>query len=552
MLGSNKWRNMGRKSTETTVSLLSHANRFISQGQRQAAIELLEESVSRYPHDRLLLRALGRLYLLDKQPDKAVIYLRRALSEFDSISNNNNYDAEEFSDEDAAYIDELAEDSLNDDFSVLDDIEAEDPVPANDNDHSSHTLHLKGVHPRKAKDSVKRGTGQKVTVIRKGRKWRGTSGPEDATELIENPKPSPEQSNGKSDTPYVSTDNRKKAFADTGHQPEELFASGSRPSAGGSSLTGYDDHTGVQLAFDYDDISNNEVFEQPENVDVDHQEFEEEGDYFDDELSEIDADLVDSPPVIDDFSEDFDWDDLDDFEEEASRDSEDEELAQTSLTRAERARQVAVEVLDRLDWDREHLPLLETIFVESGWGAARIAIENLVEKGAVPEQISLARQVRLIWFGNEYLWTCFRMKSNVKSMQAEAVYKNFSWADALRVIRCFPSIPDVVEVERFIDEAFDEWYSSDRLRQHFRAFLKYLRYRIGASKRTLPGSVEFIFQKPVESDWGADNPQLINPISIMRTELREIGADSGFEVPGVEIKFRIIPKEAFETDKEFK
>jgi len=144
------------------------------------------------------------------------------------------------------------------------------------------------------------------------------------------------------------------------------------------------------------------------------------------------------------------------------------------------------------------------------------------------------------------------MKSNVKSMQAEAVYKNFSWADALRLIRCFASIPDEVEVETFINDVFDEWYSSDRLRHHFRAFLKYFRYRIGSSKRTLPGSVEFLFRQPIESDWGADNPQLLNPISIMRTELREIGADGGFEMPGVENKFRVLPKEDFEKDKEGK
>jgi len=107
-------------------------------------------------------------------------------------------------------------------------------------------------------------------------------------------------------------------------------------------------------------------------------------------------------------------------------------------------------------------------------------------------------------------------------------------------------------VETFINDVFDEWYSSDRLRHHFRAFLKYFRYRIGSSKRTLPGSVEFLFRQPIESDWGADNPQLLNPISIMRTELREIGADGGFEMPGVENKFRVLPTEDFEKDKEGK
>jgi len=432
MSGSNKRHNMGRKSTETTVSLLSQANRFIAQGRRQSAIELLEKSVSDYPHDRSLLSALGRLYLLDKQPDKAVIYLRRALSEFDSASrHNDDYVADEFSDEDAAYIEELADESSNDEFSVLDEIEVEAPAPEEDKGTDSHTLHLKGAHFQKPKVSVKQGTDHKVTVIRKGRKWDGRPGSEDSSAFTGKPKPDSEQSKGDSGTPCERPDDRNKATAETEQQPEGQLGHGSRPSAGGTTLTGYADHTVEQLAFNYDAISDNDDFDRPEDVEVGHLEIDEDGDDFDDELDGIDpdTDLVDTLPLVDDFSsEDFGWDDLDDFEEDASRESEDEELAQTKLTRAERARQVAVEVLERLGWDREYLPLLEAIFVESGWGAARTAIENQVEKGAVPEQIALARRVRSIWFGNEYLWTCFRMKSNVKSMQAEAVYKNFSWA----------------------------------------------------------------------------------------------------------------------------
>lgn len=187
MLGSKKRHNLGSKLGDTIISLLSQANQFIAQGKRQSAIELLEKSVSDYPHDRSLLSALGRLYLLDKQPDKAVIYLRRALSEFDSNSNrNDDYAADEFSDADARYIDELAEDSLNDEFSVLDEIEAEAPVPEEDKDTDSHTLHLNGFHPKKKKVSIIRKGNHKVTVIRKGRKWGSSFRSEHSAGFIEN------------------------------------------------------------------------------------------------------------------------------------------------------------------------------------------------------------------------------------------------------------------------------------------------------------------------------------------------------------------------------
>jgi len=373
MLGSNKWQKLSRKSTATTVSLLSQVNRFIIQGQHQLAIELLEKSVSDYPHDSSLLSTLGRLYLRAKQPDKAVIYLRRALSEFNSASNHNDdYCADEFSNADAAYIDELAAKSSNGDFSVLDELEdetlapAQDLISAEDKGNSSHTLRLKSAQSRKAKVSVKQGTNHKVTVIRKGRKRNRRPGSEDSSAFTGKPNPDSEQIKGNSGTPCECSNDRNKATADTERQPEGQLGHGSRCSARVTTLTGYADHTVEQLTFDYDDISDNDDFDQQDDLEVVHLEIDEDCDDYDDELDGIDpdTDLVDSLPLDDDFSsEDFGWDDLDDFEEDASRESEDEELAQTKLTRAERARQVAVEVLERLGWDREYLPLLGELFL---------------------------------------------------------------------------------------------------------------------------------------------------------------------------------------------
>jgi hypothetical protein len=44
----------------------------------------------------------------------------------------------------------------------------------------------------------------------------------------------------------------------------------------------------------------------------------------------------------------------------------------------------------------------------------------------------------------------------------------------------------------------------------------------------------------------------MSAISEMRSELRELGADSGFEMPGTGNKFKILPKEAFDEEKESK
>ena len=79
-----------------------------------------------------------------------------------------------------------------------------------------------------------------------------------------------------------------------------------------------------------------------------------------------------------------------------------------------------------------------------------------------------------------------------------------------------------------------------------------MRYRVVATKRTLPGDIGVLFSSPFEAEWGADNPELMNAISEMRSELRELGADSGFEMPGTDNKFKILPKEAFDEEKESK
>lgn len=551
MSGTSKQLESGRKSSDTTSSLLSHVNQLVTQGLRQAAIDLLDEAVTDAPNDSSLLSALGRIYLLDKQPDKAVVYLRRSLAQ----SNSNpvldaGYSSESFTDADAEYVEQKADDPANEDFSILDEADTEETVDESAQNSVSKTLHL---NRRQAGQDGEKAEPQ-ITIIKNGRKVKEatplSSHQEETTPLDDSYEPEEVIAAGN-----VELERATEVFEST---PDATASSAPEPEAYRHLPEKIDQPEAEQMSISYvgDPNESDEELGLPEIesdnlevVDVD------EDENFDDDLDEIDPeiDLIDNAPQDEDFlSEDFGWEDLDDFEEDASRENEDEDLAETALTRAQRARQAAVEVLNRVGWDREYLPLLEITFMESGWGAARIAIEDQIERGAVPEEIMLARQIRSIWFNNEHLWTSFRMKSSAPFMQAEAVYKNFSWADALRLVRCFPSIPDGTEIEAFIDHIYDEWYSNDRLRRHFKAFLKYLRYRVVATKRTLPGDIGVLFSSPFEAEWGADNPELMNAISEMRSELRELGADSGFEMPGTDNKFKILPKEAFDEEKESK
>lgn len=551
MLGKNKHRHFSRKSTETPASLLTQVNQLVTQGLREAAMDLLEKAISDFPDNKPLLSALGRVYLLDNQPEKAVVYLRRSLAKTDPEpipASQNDYSPEALTEIDAEYIEELAEDSSNDEFSPLEEVCAATDENKSPNRERLGILCLK----RQSKTGIGAETPEdpapKIKIIRRRRAKASDAVSVDIPYATDE---SELEGYGRDASDVGAADHKAIQFRSDvmdAASSDETFATKQAETVARSE---------AQLGLSFESYNNLENYEDSLDLPDDESNILDIADFegdFEDEIDEIDPiNETEEDYPLDDFeSEDFGWEDLDDFDEEASRENTDEDLTLAGIAREQRARQAAVDVLERVRWDKEYLPLLESIFLESGWGAARIAIENQIERGAIPEQIVLAKKVRSIWFSNEYLWTTFRMHSNAPFMQAEAVYKNISWADALRLICCFPSIPDEFEIEAFIEEIFDEWYFNNRLRRNFNAFLKYLRYRIGAGRRTLPGDLGFLFSFSVHEEWGVDNSELLSEISEMREELRELGADSGFAIPGIENKFKVLPKEAFDEKEDKK
>lgn len=204
--------------------------------------------------------------------------------------------------------------------------------------------------------------------------------------------------------------------------------------------------------------------------------------------------------------EELSWDDLadlDEFEEDAQRGFDDLPVEDDLITREQRARQIAAAVLARADWDIEHLPLLQQVFVENGWSAARVAVEREIGNGVLPEELALARKIKRFWESHEQFWTTFHnIWTNSPYAQADAAYKNMSWAEALRIIRSFPSLPDIEEIYAFIEEEYESWYYNDSLRRAFKAFFKFLKYRTGSMRGTLPGDVPFSFDVMTDSEFG--------------------------------------------------
>ena len=69
--------------------------------------------------------------------------------------------------------------------------------------------------------------------------------------------------------------------------------------------------------------------------------------------------------------------------------------------------QIAVEVLSETDWQPTYLSLLQQIFFENGWSAARNAIEKAIADGLTPDELSVAREIRLLWAESDRYWITF-------------------------------------------------------------------------------------------------------------------------------------------------
>ncbi|PNU18599.1 hypothetical protein C2E25_16795 [Geothermobacter hydrogeniphilus] len=145
------------------------------------------------------------------------------------------------------------------------------------------------------------------------------------------------------------------------------------------------------------------------------------------------------------------------------------------ISREERAWQVAYELGLSYGWDERGIALLQEVFVERGWQQARVAMEYLLETGMTPEQLLFAKELKESWEQRTELMIAIHRKSSELSGYCYLGEKILSWRVAIAIVRSFDGCSDFDEIDQFVNEAFDAWYSSGRLRRSYRTFLQYLR-----------------------------------------------------------------------------
>ena len=151
----------------------------------------------------------------------------------------------------------------------------------------------------------------------------------------------------------------------------------------------------------------------------------------------------------------LDWDLLDDFTDDYEEDPERSEFKQEiqtdgGVSRAERARQVAIDVGQRYAMDHDGIDLLSEIFEIYRWNRARTAIERLLISGVSTEELRLAHDVRLVWRAHEEFSNCLGMYP----------YPAMPWPLAVEFVRAFYSLPSVDEMEVTLNDIYSDWYST--------------------------------------------------------------------------------------------
>jgi hypothetical protein len=424
--------------------LLYEINKLVSAGLRQSAIDLINEYLEDYPNDFSVLSALGRIYLLEKKPEEAVKYLQLALgSQKTGLATNNavtSYGFDELDHDDLDYIDNFAsEDELN--FSYENDEGFQfSGITKQTNQNDANSQRIKTIDREESEQ-----TNDHVSF-----------------ELI----------------PEVSL--------------ESVF----------DSVKNEDDFDPDLIEIYKTSTLDYGVYVSPYQTDV-FDELLDIPDFLDDEIENYEAEetvIIEEAKSIED---EFDWDGLEDFDDIDEQDLapfllDYEVVTGGKVSRIERAKQIAVEVIQAYEWDFQNIGLLQQVFYENGWRACRIAIEQELVRGLTPDELELAIFVRRLWTENQQFWISFIHTSKQAGQETRAAYKCMSWREALRIIRVFSHLPCEEEIQIFIDNIYDDWYCSPSMQRQYKAFIRYLKYRTGSVRYTLPADERFSFITPDE------------------------------------------------------
>ena len=563
--------------------LLQSVNALVSSGKLVAVEEMLEEALAE-DEDPELLDLLGRVYMLQRRPQQAAAVMQRALlarrqkiafiEQPQAVVHALEMDDEAVTAADLEYITSDASVFAGLDASSIWQDEVAEPVKSQpEESYLAGLAHGLGASdgnetvispvfvPVVAEDTCATSTEQcKTLSLSRARKSVDVASTPQGTKILVRhaPHSKVEQSHS-TRVPVTAVDDLCDAAFGQPLTPEKAPLDKPRP-AGSESY--YSDSDIQELVGGIALGARNESEPLFGGAQVHQQDsYEPESDFFDNdeilvEQDELNFDVIDEF-VIDDRDIDdeyaayaFDPDDIYDSLESSCSDAE---LADGRVSREDRALQKAIELISRAGWSSAMLPLVQQIFVMSGWGATRLALEREIDKGMAPEELILAAHVKVLWTENDYYWIAYDRSGSSNLSQYV-----MSWPTALLLVRSFESLPQIEELEQFIESLFEDWYGRPSLRRAFRSFNRFLWFRVSNLQGCLPANQPFNFCSPHElpveeySDLGMGDP-----LGIERTaKLRAFGVfqTKHPQEPGSYLSDKPLPVEAYsmasQTNKE--
>lgn len=182
---------------------------------------------------------------------------------------------------------------------------------------------------------------------------------------------------------------------------------------------------------------------------------------------------------------DFQLDDLDEAEIFEESDHLLDELPdEDRISISDRALQVAITVGIKFGLRQVDIEFLQQIFIEHGWGNARIAITSLLAKGVKIGDLRRAKQMKDIWSGRREFWIGFYLTRRDTSDYTYESSRILSWAFAVKLLMVFQEDIEIDEIEYYLDELYDIWWSKKR--QYYLKFIDYLK---DIAEKTVPGEL---------------------------------------------------------------
>lgn len=513
--------------------ILKETNELVTKGLHKAAIDLIEEYLETQPQDPQVLRALGRIYLLEKQPEQAVKYLQLSLQHENTSGHagvSNSADStEDLIEDDIDYIDEISQN--------------EDDIFYEYGSEEQNDEHFEVGTGYKLEGSLETGK-TKQPFIKSVTKFLFSKNNSNQKDLI--PKDQIKDKEAlKPDLINLEVD-RKQEILKNDLVEESTIDTDFIDETFDPSFLEETSTSNINRQFDIldDDFEQTDLFESDEDFISEFQEAiveeEFEADNLED-LPEIDEEFEDKEFGLNDLDE---FDELDDNENMVHQASKETVDTTGKIDRWQRARQIAVEVLQKYEWEKENLNLLQQVFFENGWGVARVSIERELSKGLTPEELELAIFVRYFWTENEQYWISFQgIKTNIPNQMTRAVYRHMSWPESLRIIRSFNYSPSEEQIQNLIEQAYDDWYCNAKLRLTFKAFIRYLKYRTGSVRGSLPGNENFSYIDLIDENKFIESDDWLIKRSANLLNLKREGIDLEQYLLNIEQKHMVIKPE---------